>query len=105
MPKKYKDKKNQKFESELTAQELNKVGDVQDYVDDEIDLQWENGSVLIDECVIKFECEPVTHNPTGIPENKRLIMTNLLLSRYWDADWRNNLAVNGQRRFTPIKKL
>ena len=104
MPKKYKDKKNQKFESELTQPELHIVDDFETYIDSQIDLQWENGSVLIDECVVKFECEPVTHIPTGIPENKRIIMRALLLSRYEDADWKTNLAVNGQRRFTPIKK-
>ncbi len=104
MPKKYKDKKNQKFESELTQQELNEVKKVEDYIDDEIDLQWQTGHVLIDSCIVLFKCDPQTHSPTGIPLAKRKIMSELLFSKYEDADWWNGLSENGQWSFYPMKK-
>lgn len=104
MPKKYKDKKNQKFENELTPQELNEVKKVEDFIDDEIDLQWQNGRVFIDKCIVQFKCDPQTHNPTGFLFARRKIMSELLFSKYEDADWWNGLAVNGQWSFYPMKK-
>jgi len=102
MTKKYKDLKNKNLSDSLTTQENKAVGDVEDYIDIQIELQWENGTVLIDECIVKFECDPLTNAPTTFPHEKRDIMTELLFSRYRDNDWKNNLAPNFKWRFTPL---
>ena len=104
MPKKYKEKKNAKFESELTQQELNAVRKVEDYIDDQIDIQWESGVILIDNDIVRFEVNPQNGHPTTFPPDKRLIMTALLFSRYRDNDWRiSEATVTGQCGFSPTK--
>ena len=88
MPKKFKELKNKKLSDSLTNQERNAVDDVEKYIDEQIELQWENGSVYIDHCIMTFECDPITHLPTIFLPDKRDIMKELLFSTYNDADWK-----------------
>jgi hypothetical protein len=104
MPKKYKEKKNEKFESELSQQELNAVRKVEDYVDDQIDLQWENGVVDVDNEIVTFNINPQNGNPTTFSEEKKNIMTALLFSKFRDDDWRiRQDTPTGTCKFFPTK--
>jgi len=87
MAKKYNEVKAKKLKGLLTTQESKEVDDVELYVDDQIELQWENGNVYIDYCIMRFECDPITRNPLSHPEPKRQIMEDLLFTRFKDADW------------------
>lgn len=103
MPKKYKDLKNKKLSDSLTSQENHAVEDVETYIDNQIEAQWEGGFVLVDDCIVTFECDPTTHAPTSFSEGTRLIMKELLFSRYRDNDWKIFFSINGQWRFKPTK--
>lgn len=104
MTKKYKDKKNAKLESELTQQELNAVKKVENYVDNQIDIQWENGIVLIDNNIVNFDVDPLNGLPTIFTQDKKIIMTVLLFSRYRDNDWKVSFATpTGQCGLSPTK--
>jgi hypothetical protein len=102
MPTKYKEEKNKKLDEKLTSQYKQAVKKAEDHIDEQIELQWGSGSTLIDRCIVMFECDPITGDPITVPPDKKQIMTDLLFSRYYDAGWKNYLAVNGQWRFTPI---
>lgn len=104
MPKKFKELKNKKLEGKLSGNNRQKIRKVEEYIDTQIDLQWENGSVLLDKGIIFFETDPDTGNPTTFSTEDRKLMNELLFSRYRDDDWKMNLAVTGQWRFTPTKK-
>ena len=104
MPKKYKEIKNKFLDDKLTGQEKQGVRDVENYIDNQIELQWETGSVLIDKCIVDFECDPVTGDPTTWTEDKKLTMNQLLFSTYRDNDWKMSEATRtGQCRFTSTK--
>ena len=104
MPKKFKELKNKKLDDSLSGQEKNQVRKVEDYIDEQIDLQWENGSVLVAKDIADFVTDPNTGNPTTYSPEKRKIMNELLFSIYRDNDWRTNVAITGEWRFTPTKK-
>ena len=88
MPKKHNQVKEKKIKSLLTPQQINKVDDVGDYIDEQIELKPDSNYVHIEGCIMRFECEPITHNPLSYPEPERALMQDLLMVRFNDADWR-----------------
>jgi len=88
MPKKYNEVKEKKIKSLLTNQQINKVDDVGDYIDEQVDLKPDSNYVHIENCIVRFECDPITYNPLSFPEPQRQLMQDLLLTRFQNADWR-----------------
>ena len=88
MAKKYNQVKEKKIKDLLTNQQINKVDDVGDYIDTQIESHYPATSIDIDSCVMEFKCEPITHTPLSYPEPQRKLMQSLLFTRFTDAEWR-----------------
>lgn len=88
MPKKYREVKEKKIKNQLTNQQIKKVDDVGDYVDEQIELDADNNYVHIDQCIMEFRCDRLTHAPLSYPEPIRSLMQDLLVTRFLDAQWR-----------------
>jgi len=87
MAKKYKDKQKEKRRSLFTNQEKKAINDVEDYMDVEIDLQWESGIVKLDSKITDFLIDPDTGLPISFPEPTRKLMIVDLYDRFLDEDW------------------
>jgi len=104
MAKKFKELKNKKLSDSLTTQQKKAVEDAATYIDEQIDLQWENESIYIEHCIMTFECNPETMTPVSFPPDKKEIMQDLLFSIYYDADWDILPQFDLKWRLIPTKK-
>ena len=87
MPKKYKNLVKEKRRSLFTQQQLKDITDVVNYIDNEIELQWETGSVEVDAKKTTFLVD-VNDNPLSYTLDERNIMMSDLFERYTSEDWR-----------------
>ena len=88
MPKKYREIKEKKIKALLTTQQIKRVDDVGDFVDEQIELKPSSNHVHINDCIWEFRCDHETLDPLTFPEPERALMEDLLVVRYRDAGWR-----------------
>jgi len=87
MAKKFKDKQKEKRRSLFTNPEKKAIDDVEDYMDSEIDLQWESGVVKLDSKITDFLIDPGTGLPISFPEPTRKLMITDLYDRFLNEGW------------------
>ena len=88
MAKKFKDLKEKKIKDSISSQQYNYITYVEDYIDSQIELHWEEGIIDIDYRITSFQIDPITLNPTGYDDELRGKMCDVLNLRFIDQDWK-----------------